>query len=211
MKTALTPLGFDTSQLISFITKDGISKGDHVMILRPKESPNEQRGDTAFNETKEILNKISEDIKIKKIVLNTKNFEETVLEISNLIDQIEGEIVVNLSGGVRSIIVALTINSIFYHEKIDRVYNLEKIDRNMREIELPFISFELTDNEKKIFTTISKEGPLTYNELVDKLDLSKSTVSRLSKILEKKHIVTIEEKGKQKQVSLSLTGKLIST
>lgn len=210
MKTLITPLGFDTSQLISFITKDGISKGDKVIVLRPKESKDEKRGDTAYNETRDILNKISKDITLEKHILNTKNFEHTILEISNIINNIEGELVVNLSGGVRTLIVALTIVSIFQHDKIDRVYNLETIERNMREIEIPHTSFDLTDNERKLFNNISKDGPKTYNELVDELKLSKSTVSRLSNILSKKHLLSIKDQGKQKQVSLSLTGKLFS-
>lgn len=210
MKTLISPLGFDTSQLMSFITKDGISKGDRVIVLRPKESKDEQRGDNAYNEARDILNKISEDLTLEKRILNTKNFEQTILEISNLIDDIEGELVVNLSGGVRTLIVALTIVSTFKHDKINRLYNLEKIERNMKEIELPYTSFHLTDNERKLFKAISKEGPKTYNELVEELDLSKSTVSRLSNILKDKHLVSVEEKGKQKQVSLSLTGKLLS-
>ncbi len=79
----------------------------------------------------------------------------------------------------------------------------------MKEIELPYTSFDLADNESKLFKAISKEGPKTYNELVKQLDLSKSTVSRLSNILEKRHLLNIEEKGKQKQVSLSLTGQFL--
>jgi len=208
MKTLITPLGFDTSQVMSFISKDGISKGDRVIVLRPKESKDEQRGKNAYNETRDILNKISEEITLEKRILNTKNFEQTILEISKLIDYIEGELVINLSGGVRTLIVALTIVSTFKHEKIDRLYNLEKIERDMKEIDIPYTSFDLTDNESKLFKTISKEGPKTYNELVKQLDLSKSTISRLSNILEKRHLLNIEEKGKQKQVSLSLTGKL---
>lgn len=209
MKTIITPLGFDTSQIISFIAKDGIERGDRVIVLRPKESPDEMRGKNAFQQTKDILNDISSDIELDKIVLDTKDFQGLIFEISDIMKDIDDEIVVNLSGGVRSILVALTTVTLFEHHQIDRIYNYERIERYMREIDMPYAHCDLKDNEKILLRSISENGPITYNELVEKLGLSKSTVSRLSNILEEKRLVNIKEKGKQKEVHLSLTGRLL--
>ncbi len=208
MKTIITPLGFETTQLVSFIAKDGIGSGDKVIILRPKESPEETRGENAYSETKELLTKISKDIEIDKIVLDTKDFNDMILKISNVINNTGGEVVVNLSGGARSLLVALTTVTIFHHDKITRIYNHDIVENSMKEIDIPYVSFELTKNERQLIEAVTQDGPSTYNELVDILGFSKSTVSRLSNILQEKKLLEIHEKGKQMEVELSLTGKL---
>ena len=209
MKTIITPLGFDTSQIVTLITEVKVERGDKVIILRPKESPEEKRGDRAYRTTKELLNNISTEITIEKIVLDTRNFQHMILELSNIIETTENKIVVNLSGGVRSILVALTTAAIFHHQKIDQICNYGRIGNYMREIELPYVKIDLTENEKQLLYTVKKHGPITYNELVKELGFSKSTVSRLSNILEDKKLVVIKERGKEKEVDISLTGRLL--
>jgi len=209
MKTVISPLGFETNTIVSFIAKDGIGSGDRVIILRPKESPDETRGDKAYSETKDLLNSISNEIELDKMVLDTKDFEGMILEISNVINDIEGELAVNLSGGARILLVALTTVTIFHHQKIDRIYNHDIVENSMKKIDLPYVEFDLTKNEKELMDTVLKTGPSTYNELVDILGFSKSTVSRLSNLLQEKSLLKISEKGKQMEVCPSLTGKLI--
>ncbi|MFW6142498.1 MAG: CRISPR-associated CARF protein Csa3 [Candidatus Saliniplasma sp.] len=209
-KTLITPLGFDTSQIISFIVKDGIGKNDKLIILRPEERPDEKRGERAYDEVKKTVSNFSSETEIEKKILDTKNFEETILDISNILKDEKGEIVINLSGGVRTIIIALTACSVFFNHKITRLYNYEKIDRDLKQIELPYGSQELTDNEKMILQTVVQKGPKVYNELIEELDLSRSTVSRLSNILKEKHLVQTETIEKQTNVIPTLTGKLIS-
>lgn len=209
MKTIITPLGFETTPIVSFIAKDGIEKGDKVIVIRPKESPDEKRGGRAYNESKKLLQSISSDIKMEKVVLDTKDFEGMILKISKIINDIEGEIVVNLSGGVRSILVALTSASVFYNQKIDRFYNHDIIENTMKQVNIPYVHTDLTENEMNLLKTVVKEGPIFYNELVEILDISKSTVSRLSNLLQNKNLLKIDEKYKQMEVSASLTGKLV--
>ncbi|MFO8156174.1 MAG: DUF6293 family protein, partial [Thiohalospira sp.] len=134
MKTIISPLGFETSPIVSFIAKDGIGKEDKIIILRPKESPEETRGNNAFSETKKLLDNISGDIQIQKVILDTKDFSEMILEISNVVKDIEGELAVNLSGGARSLLVALTTVTIFHHDKIARIYNHDIVENSMKEI-----------------------------------------------------------------------------
>ena len=210
MKTIITPLGFDTTQIVTLINEVKVEKGDRVVIIRPNESTEEKRGDRAYSTTKELLNNISTEITIEKIVLDTRNFQNMILELSNIIETAEDKIVVNLSGGVRSILVALTTAAIFHHDKIDRICNYGRIGNYMREIELPYVKIDLTENENTLLHTVKKQGPITYNELVKELGFSKSTVSRLSNILEDKSLVKINEKGKEKEVEISLTGRLVN-
>lgn len=209
VKTIITILGFDTSQVFSAIIKDGISSGDKIIILKPKEDKSELRGEKAYNEIKNLIKQISPAISIQKIVLSTHNFSQMIEEISNIFTHLEEEIVVNISGGVREIAIALTTVSILYNQKISRIYNFSRIEGEIREIELPYFAYPLTGNEKRILDLITTKGPLKYNELVNELRLSKSSISRIASELEKNSIIKIEDVGKEKRIHPTLTGKLI--
>ncbi len=210
MKTIITPLGFDTSQILSFIAKDGIGKGDRIIILRPEEDEGEMRGQKAFHDMRNIVARISQDIEMEKIVLDTKDFPGMIREISSLLVEAKDEVVVNLSGGVRSVLVALTVCSVFFNQKISRTYNFEELEREMVRIELPYVFFDLTKNEKRMIKALMKGGPMFYRELTEELDLSKSTISRLSAVLEDMRAVRLEEVGKEIRVHLSITGELMN-
>lgn len=208
-KVLITPLGFETTPVLSFIAKDGIGKGDKLIVLRPEERAEEKRGERAFNQLKETIENFSTDIEIEKVVLDTQNFNGLILDISNILKYTEGETVVNLSGGVRTILVALTACTVFFNSHIQRTYNYEMIEREMKSIELPYVFFDLTKNERKILRKVVEEQTISYNQLTSSLELSKSTVSRLSNILEDSKLVRTERVEKQTLVSPTLTGRLL--
>lgn len=209
-KTLLTPLGFETTPVLSFIGKEGIGKGDTLIVIRPEERKEEKRGERAFNQLKETVENFSQDIKIEKRVLDTQDFTGLILKISNILKDTEGKTVVNLSGGVRTILVALTACTVFFNSKITRIYNYEIIEREMKSIELPYVFFDLTDNEQKILKKVIEEDTISYNDLTSTMDLSKSTISRLSNRLDDRKLVSTFKVEKQTKVSPTLTGLLLA-
>jgi len=209
MKTIISPLGFETDQLVSCIVKEGVEKGDRIIILRPEEMKEETRGKSAFENLKDIVNQVSEDIDIEKIVLDYRNFQDIVETISKQIKKSEGKTVLNISGGPRVIIIALTVVGIFHRDEIEKIYNHSEIDKEIREIELPSIFQPLKDNEKKLLKTIVEESPLRFKDLVEKVDLSKSSISRLMRKMEDNNLVDIEEEGREKYASLTISGKIL--
>lgn len=209
MKTIISPLGFETDQLVSCIVKEGIEKRDRIIILRPEEMKEETRGESAYEDLKDIVKQVSKDIDIQKIVLNYRNFEDIVEKISKEIRNTEGEIVLNISGGPRIIIIALTVVGIFYQNKIKRVYNHSEIDKEIRAIELPSTFQPLKENEKKILRTMLEKSPLRFKDLVERVKLSKSSVSRLVQKMEENNLVEVEGKGREKYASLTMSGRIL--
>ena len=209
MKTLITILGFDTSQVFAFVVKDGISKGDKVIVLRPKEDSKELRGDRAYGEIKNLLGQISPEIIVEKFVLDTLHFSQMVEEISDVFEKIEGDIIVNISGGLREIIIALTVCSILYNHKILRTYSFSRLEGETKKIELPYLASPLQDNMKNLLDILSQKGSLLYNELTKELNLSKSSISRLAKLLQNKKLVELEDVGKEKKIHLTLTARLL--
>ncbi len=210
MKTIVSPLGFHTDQIISFLMEEGISKGDKIVVLRPEEDDYETKGEEAFKKVQDFAEKISKNVEVECTILDTQEFNGLLTDISEIISEVEGEVVVNLSGGVRSILVALTVNTVFHGEKIERVYNFEEIERKTKQVDIPYIPVELKENEKKILKTVKSEGPVTYKELSKQTGLSKSTISRLCKELEGKNILGLEMDGRNKKARTTTGTFLIS-
>ncbi len=209
MKTIISPLGFETDQLVSCIVKEGIEKGDKIIVLRPEEKEEETRGDSSYENLKDVVKQVSSEIELQKIVLDYRNFQEILAKISKYIRKSEGKVVLNISGGPRIIIIALTVVGIFYRDEIETIYNHSEIDKEIRKINLPSVFQPLKDNEIKILRTIYKKSPLKFKDLVKEIDVSKSTISRIMKRMEEQNLVEIEEKGREKYPSLTLSGEIL--
>lgn len=210
MKTLITPIGFTTTQTVSFIVKDGIGRGDRVFFLRPKEDPIDERAKKAYNEIKELITKIDPDIEVQLLMFDVSTFDRLLIDLASFFHNLKSdEIVVNNSGGVKEITIALTAVNILFNHKISRTYNFSWLERQMKEIHLPYLACPIEGTEKQLLLALIKYGPLTYNILTKKLELSKSTISRIVTRLEDKKLVSTEEIGKENKVEATTTAKLL--
>ena len=120
----------------------------------------------------------------------------------------KGEIVVNISGGSREIIIALTIVVMFFRNKIARIYNVSDTSYQIKQLSIPSIVIPIVGNEHKILKSVLK-GKKTYNELAKQLNVSKSTISRIASELYGRGLVKLIKKGKEYEVEITTAGKLI--
>ncbi len=207
MKTLITPLGFDTTQMVSFIGKEGISKGDRIIVLKPK-GRLDDRGKNAFDEMSKLIAQISSGIIVDEVILDVSNFTLLIEEIAAIFREVEEDISVNISGGVREIIIALTVNCILFRSKISNLYNFSDRFREMKAIELPYLACRIEGNEKMLLDLLAKHGSLFYKDLSKMMETSKSTISRLASDLEFRHLIRTEEIKKEKRIIITLTGRL---
>ncbi len=210
MKTLITPLGFHTDHVLSFLMAEGFSKRDRIVVLRPLEREDEDRGEKAFGDVENLVNSVASAADLKKIVLDVQDIEEVVRGIAKVFeDNKENEIIVNLSGGVRRIIVGLTLCCTIYGDRIKKAYSYCPIARDIQGIELPYLRSELRDNELNILRSAVRDGPVSYTELANATHLSKSSVSRISKELESRGLLELKTKGREMLVESSLAGELV--
>lgn len=208
MKTYISTIGFDISQIISLIVKYGIEKGDKLVLIRP-EVENDQRAENTLNEIQRFTNQINHDIKIEIFHVPHKDFEKCVIRLTDLINSSEGEIIANMSGGPRELLVPFVFSCLVKSEKIKRTVSYSDIDRIAREIILPRITGEVDEKTKAILEDISKNQPTTITDIAKRKKISESTISRFISKLAEIDAVFITQKGKIKEITLSFTGNLL--
>ncbi len=208
MKTYISTIGFDISQIISLIVKYGIEKGDKLIFIRPEEE-NDQRAENTLTEIKKFTNQINRDIKVEIFRVPHKDFEKCVIRLTDLINSSEGEIITNMSGGPRELLVPFVVACLVRSEKVKKTVSYSDIDRVAREIMLPRITGELDKKTKSILDEISKKQPTTITDIAESTKLSESTISRFISKLVDMDAVLIEQKGKTKEIRISFTGELL--
>jgi len=208
MKTYLSTIGFDISQIISLIVKYGIEKGDRFVLIRPEEE-NDPRAENTLDEIQKFANQLHQEIKIEVFRVPHKDFEKCVIQMMNLISSQEGEIIANMSGGPREILVPFVVACLVNSHKIKKTISFGDIDRMAREISLPRITSLLDEKTKCILSDISKHQPTTITGIAKRTKLSESTISRFISRLVEMNAVLIAQKGKIKEITVSFTGNVL--
>jgi len=213
MKTLITPL--IENQTASFLMKEGFGKGDTLIVLVPEEKLKEglNLGEEELNTLRDKIDDLGIDIKLEKKILDTQKIENLVREISRIFMNSEGEIVVNLSTENERLLIALTTSCTFHGDSIKTFYTQPSTSSYFENIEFPYLTADLKENEEKFLRLVVREGPMTINEFIETADFShsKSTISRLSRILEEKGLVDTRLSGKEKEMNSTLAGDIVFT
>jgi CRISPR-associated protein Csa3 len=208
MKTYISLSGFDTSQIVSLIVKYGIESGDRIILIRP-EDEKDSRGESTVQAIRDLSRQIDSSIEVNTYRVNHRDFEGMVISLIDLLKNAKGQVMINLSGGPREIFLAFVVACISESQKIFKTTNFSDIDRTMNEITLPNITHILDERLKRVLKDVSENQPTTITEIAQRLKISESTVSRqISELLSLKAL-DLTQKGKIKEVRITLTGKIL--
>ncbi len=213
MKTYISPLGFETTHIISLIVKHGIEKGDRIILLRPNAS--DARADRAVVDIKDLTTKVDRTITVDVAKIDHRDFGAMILRFMDLIASAAppavpaGKVIVNLSGGPREILIALTAASMALPDSIYKTTNWSDIDRELRAIELPYIARPLDRTAWQILDDVLNREHTTLTAVAGRIGMSESTVSRQSAKLAGLHAVEITPAGRKKQIALTLSGRVL--
>jgi CRISPR-associated protein Csa3 len=208
MKTYISLSGFDSSQIVSLIVKYGIEGGDRIILIRPEEEK-DPRGEQTVQAIRDLSRQIDGSIDLKVCRVNHRDFEGMVVSLKDLIETAEGRIIANLSGGPREIFLAFTIACLSLSNKIFQTTSYSDIDRRLNNIVLPNISAELEEKKRQILLDIIDNQPTNIGDIAERLSVSESTISRQVARLADIKALNIVPKGKTKEISITLTGKLL--
>lgn len=213
MKTYLTPLGFDTTHIFSLLVRFGIESHDKVIIIRPQKD--DDRSIRANEELVELTRKIGDNIIVEVQKVNHLDYLDMVLHCAKIISDVseKGEsgdkLYVNLSGGPREILIALTTASLAFTEKIHLVTSFSDVDRIMQVISLPNITAIPDEKEYNILVDIQLNGPTAFAEISSRMQISESTISRQCSRLAGQQWIIVETRGKNKCATISPSGKIM--
>jgi CRISPR-associated protein Csa3 len=208
MKTYISMSGFDTSQIVSLMVKYGIERGDRIILIRPEEEK-DSRGESTVQAIKDLSRQIDSSIEVDIHRVDHRDFEGMVISLIDLLKNAQGQVVVNLSGGPREIFLAFVVACLSNSQKIFKTTNFSDIDRTMNEIVLPNITHILDERLKRVLRDVDSYQPTTITEIAQRLEISESTVSRQIGELIGLKALDLTQKGKTKEVRITLTGKIL--
>ncbi len=208
MKTYISLSGFDSSQIVSLIVKYGVEGKDTIILIRPEVEP-DTRGEQTVQAIRDLSRQIDSSIDLQIHRVDHRDFEGMVVSLKALIENAKGQIIANLSGGPREIFLAFTIACLSEAGRISKTTNYSDIERSLNEVTLPNITAILEDRQKRILEDVSDSQPTNITDIAKRLSVSESTVSRQVARLADIGALHIEQKGKTKEVRITLTGKML--
>lgn len=208
MKSYISLSGFDSSQIVSLIVKYGVEGGDRIILIRP-EVELDMRGEQTVQAIRDLSRQIDSSIDLQIHRVNHRDFEGMVLSLKDLLENAEGQIIANLSGGPREIFLAFAIACLSQSEKIYKTTNFSDIERSLNVVTLPNVAAVLEEKQKRILKDIAESQPTTISDIAERLSVSESTISRQVARLADLRALDISQKGKTKEIRINLTGKLL--
>ena len=107
------------------------------------------------------------------------------------------------------IFLAFTIRLPLSVDKIFKTTNYSDIERSLREIVLPNITAVLDGKQRQILIDVLMNQPTTIGDIAKRLSVSESTISRQVARLAELGALHLVQKGKTKEVRITLTGKIL--
>ncbi|WOX55242.1 MULTISPECIES: CRISPR-associated CARF protein Csa3 [unclassified Methanoculleus] len=214
MKTYLSPLGFDTSHLISLIARWGIEEGDRICLIRP-EYGEDVRAERAIDDVRVMGQKISSDIRVDVLKIATRSIEEMTL---TLMDEIctstppalpEGYLIVNLSGGPREVLVALTTATLMLSSRIRQCAIYSDITREIETFMPPRLPVLLDERTLQTLADVAMHNPTSISEIAERIHVSESTASRVCAKLVSMNMIEVQQIKRTKVITLLFGGKIM--
>ena len=167
------------------------------------------RGELTVQAIRDLSRQIDSSIDLQIHRVNHRDFEGMVVSLKDLLEKAEGQIIANLSGGPREIFLAFTVACLFQSDRIFKTTNYSDIERSLREIVLPNITAVLDGKQRQILTNVLMNQPTTIGDIAKRLSVSESTISRQVARLAELGPLHLVQKGKTKEVRITLTGKIL--
>ncbi|RLE48173.1 MAG: hypothetical protein DRJ31_07770 [Candidatus Methanomethylicota archaeon] len=207
VKALICTLGFDTDPVVRRIVGSRLEEGGILLLLTAE--PLRPETESAINDIKGLVDKAYlGSVKVEVKAINPRNFHEAVSTIRKELERFKhDEVVLNLSGGMRALVLsAYTAYLIAGLKKAKLIVDLEA---RQGTVELPPIASllttppQLTEEKLKILTLLQQ--PKTPHELSEALDKDLTTIYRHLRDLEDLKLIEREDRI----VKLSNLGKML--
>ncbi|RLE85718.1 MAG: hypothetical protein DRJ39_01165 [Thermoprotei archaeon] len=213
MRVLIFSLGFDISGVVSALTSMPLKSGDELVFVIPRKD--NERSIRARGEIENFLRLLSTRglrLNYRYLMVNEENIEDILKELFNLITNSSGDIYIEATGGVRSIVVAMTIAAIIFRDKIKEFHTIAETTGNRVKVPLvPYDIFRLDKVDRQILKLAFEcGGVITTPYIEEQLEIPKSTATRrLHKLREKGLLIQIAKKPAR--FSLTSIGEFLSS
>jgi len=184
-------LGFDATHVIARLASQSVTDGDKVLVVLPSQSKSE-RVDVALSSVELFLKQMASrgvQVKLEKVLVNELSMKGTLVTIYRALSSEEGQIFVELSGGLRILVLAtyLAASLKSAYDKLSDIKIITRLESTGSEVEVPpmFLPIKL---DFELLSSLS-ENPLRISQLSTMLGKEKSSVSRKIRKYEQMKIV----------------------
>jgi len=209
MTTYISPIGFNTTSVTRALLKHGIDSSDVVVLVRPEQGTDDDRGAEAIADVERLLQEIEPNISLQVEQIPHDDFESAVMRCSNIIQTADDSVIVSLSGGARDVLLPLTVATIAHERDVESTIGYSDLDGQVREWPLPNVTTTVSDGAQETLAAIDTDGSnVSIPELTERLGGVKSTITRHINVLESEGLVTAWMENRTKFVSITLGGRL---
>lgn len=210
MRTYLSPIGFNSTSVTRPVLSNGLDTGDRVVLVRPEKETDDSRATEAIADVRRLLEEVEPDVTLSTERVPHDEFERAVLLCRDLVRAADGDVIVNLGGGARDVLLPFATAVFAETGRVDRTLFFSDIDGRVRSLRLPRLTASLPESVGETLAAIDRaDGESSIPALTEATQRSKSTVARHVDILESNDAVETYREGKSKHVSMTLTGRLL--
>jgi len=212
LKILILSLGFDERFAIRSILRTGLSSGDKVLIFTAE--PIVDKAEKALQIVLEFLKKYFEGVEYEVISIPTKDFERSVSMIGERLMKLKSlgyDVILNLSGGMRSLIIELLVASTLVGLKGVVEVELENLEGYLSfTIDVLRIRAPLKEEYKSVLNAIIEAGEINLSQLSRKVAMAKSTIHKIVKKMIEEGLVEYEKVGKEYRLKARTIAKLFT-
>lgn len=199
-------LGFDEKFQIRSIIRHGVKESARIIVIIAE--PMDERVKAAKERLKKFVLDYIPNSEFIEVTINPINFIESVSKLFETFSNLTGEeIIVNLSGGMRALIIETLIGLILSEKKAKIEIELENFQGTIQFDSRILRSIELEKDDIEILNAVRHVKKLI--EIVEWVNKPKTTVYRRLEELVEKGLLNKKVEGKSATYEITEIGKLM--
>lgn len=211
-KCLIATFGWTERYVFSSILRHGIEPGDSLILLVPAKK--DEKSEMILRDFESFLGKYGEGISLEIKRVSIGSFDEAVAQIAEILKKEllkkPDEMIVNLSGGMRILILATYIATLLTCPN-DALIELETEDRE-RKYTIPNLSIrnliKLRKIQEEILKKLKREAKTT-SKLLEELKIPRSTLHKYLRGLERIGLITVGKEDRTLITKATSLGRLI--
>ena len=208
-RTFICTFGFTEGFLLAMIPQYGLQNGDKIILITSLDSTDKaEQAVLVIKRLVESFKLAGGEIKLEIVKINEIEFENNVITFCKIINDEAKQmrqLILNLSGGMRIIVLAVFLASIYMHKYIYSVNISPENKKGFFDLDIPIIDYELNEKEKKLLLLIENEADIST--IFQSMNVNKTTIYRQIARLEEKGFIKATETSNEKK-SLTLLGRV---
>jgi CRISPR locus-related DNA-binding protein len=207
VRTFIATIGWTEWPVTSALLKYGLSKGDRIILLFPEKR--DERSRAVVNDVRSFVSKFAPGVEVSEVPVAVHDPAVAIAELTRLISRERGELIVNLSGGMRALVIEtmLALTLLRVRDLTVELRTEDKVDIQIPRIWGTFMG--LSPKEEGVLKVMGERAPLSLSDLAAALKVSMAKAHRLSEHLERLGAITSKRVGKERRMELTPMGRIL--